>query len=362
METEFHNDDQLSDAQKKDLHTALRYDSAKPVDIDAEMKRIMSMPHRNAGFKSARGKSAAMRRLAWIASGVAAALAMVIGWHGLNHDKPEPAVRLYTANPANVDIEMAVLDAGDATADNTASASIKNSRAVIVNDTVLDIRLVPANADNANEERVVNTPQSKSLTIILADATRVTLSAGSVLRFPLRFTGDARTVFLEGEAYFVVAKDPGHQFNVVTQNLTTTALGTEFYVRAFPNKESIVSLVGGKVRVEDTTDCESVLLEPGQDAVEYDGKLRVVDTDKRALQYWRDGYFYFQDCPLGDMMVDIGKWYNVNVEINDTSIIDMHLRFVAGRDEKLDDIVTRLNKFEYFDVKVNDNTLCIVGK
>lgn len=113
------------------------------------------------------------------------------------------------------------------------------------------------------------------------------------------------------------------------------------------------------MRVEDTVEHQSVLLEPGQDALECDGRLMVAETDERALQYWKDGYFYFQDSPLDQMMVDLGKWYNVNVVLTDMSLKDMRMHFVAGKDEKIEDIITRLNKFEYFKVDYDGNTISI---
>lgn len=357
MDAEFHTNDQLSDEQKKDLHVSLRYDSAPEPDVEGELRRIMSMPHHREPLTKPHRKSPI---LPWItaAAAVAAAVALisVALWHKPSEAQREPVLVLYAAADKPMEIEMSVTTSQSADSDTRASA---NANKVIVKDEVLDMRLEQSNPDDPLEERIITTPDGKNLKLILADATQVTLSAGSKLRFPLRFHGNTRTVYLEGEAYFVVAKDPDHQFDVVTASITTTALGTEFYVRAFPGSDIQVSLVGGVVRVEDRTEHQSVLLEPGQDAIDSDGRLMVVDTDTRALQYWRDGYFYFQDCPLDEMMVDIGKWYNVSVELNDSSLKGMRIHFVAGRDEDIADIIDRLNRFEYFEVTLDDNTITI---
>ena len=67
----------------------------------------------------------------------------------------------------------------------------------------------------------------------LPDGTKVWLNSGSSLKHPVKFTGDTRTVELDGEAYFSVRKDRSKRFVVNTPfNIQTEVLGTEFNMEA----------------------------------------------------------------------------------------------------------------------------------
>ncbi|MBX6381043.1 MAG: FecR domain-containing protein [Thermoflavifilum aggregans] len=50
-------------------------------------------------------------------------------------------------------------------------------------------------------------PPTKTYKIILSDGTEVTLNSMSELQFPFTFPGDKREVYINGEAYFKVARD-----------------------------------------------------------------------------------------------------------------------------------------------------------
>jgi transmembrane sensor len=78
-------------------------------------------------------------------------------------------------------------------------------------------------------------PGSKSR-LILPDGSKVWLNSGSVLTYPLRFNGTTRDVYLEGEGFFDVRKNPGKPFSVKTTKVTVRVLGTAFNVKAYPDE------------------------------------------------------------------------------------------------------------------------------
>lgn len=68
----------------------------------------------------------------------------------------------------------------------------------------------------------------------LPDGSKVWLNSGSYLKHPQKFTGDTRTVELDGEAYFSVQKDKSKRFIVNTPfDLKAEVLGTEFNIEAY---------------------------------------------------------------------------------------------------------------------------------
>ena len=106
-----------------------------------------------------------------------------------------------------------------------------------------------------------------------------------------------------------------------------------------------VSLLSGKVLVLDMTDKSSVTLDPGQDVTLKGGKLVVSNINNRELDAWRDGFFYFDNVPLIDVMIELGRWYNVNVGLSDRTLMSYRLHFVADRNEPVESIVESLNTF-----------------
>jgi hypothetical protein len=70
------------------------------------------------------------------------------------------------------------------------------------------------------------------------------------LSFAETFPADQRTVYLSGDAYFQVAKDPKRPFLVHTTDLVTKVLGTSFFVRARDaSDKTLVEVREGKVSV-----------------------------------------------------------------------------------------------------------------
>lgn len=117
---------------------------------------------------------------------------------------------------------------------------------ILVDDT---IRLEQDNDTNGFNQMIV--PYGKRSYLLLSDGTKVWINSGSRLVYAPRFTGDTREVFLEGEAYFEVAKDAHKPFYVRTDAFTINVLGTKFNVKAYKDdNEYTTVLVEGKVSMK----------------------------------------------------------------------------------------------------------------
>ncbi|MGY0036742.1 FecR family protein [Pedobacter sp. NJ-S-72] len=84
--------------------------------------------------------------------------------------------------------------------------------------------------------------------ITLSDGTRVWLNSASSLHFPFSFSGATREVYLTGEAFFKVAKNPDQPFIVHTNQTDVKVLGTEFNVNSYNSNITMTSLVEGSVK------------------------------------------------------------------------------------------------------------------
>jgi ferric-dicitrate binding protein FerR (iron transport regulator) len=159
----------------------------------------------------------------------------------------------------------------------------------------------------------------------LPDATRVTLHPGSSLRYAGGLAGARREVYLEGEAFFQVHKDPAHPFLVLTKQLVTTVLGTSFDVKAYPGSaEAQVAVREGKVAVQpraaaqlDATPAHpakaGVLLLPNQQVVYSVAShhLHRQLVDKPAVLVPQA--FEFEERPVAEVLAALEKAYGVDI-------------------------------------------------
>ncbi len=86
--------------------------------------------------------------------------------------------------------------------------------------------------------------------LVLSDGSTVMLNADTRLRFPTSFDGAAREVYLTGEAFFDIQKDPLHPFIIHTDKMNIRVLGTAFNVRSYPGDASMeTTLLRGSIEV-----------------------------------------------------------------------------------------------------------------
>jgi len=117
-------------------------------------------------------------------------------------------------------------------------------------------------------------PKGSRSLITLSDGTTVWLNADTKFRYPVDYGISNRTVYLEGEAYFKVSKNRNLPFRVNTSDITVTALGTAFNVKAYKEEGTIeTTLEEGRVRIDAVNaargagQLKPVLLKPNQNAV-----------------------------------------------------------------------------------------------
>lgn len=162
----------------------------------------------------------------------------------------------------------------------------------------------------------ISTPPGGKYQLILSDGTRVVLNAASKITFPSRFTGSRREVFIIGEVYFEVTKDPSHPFLVNTQQQQLTVLGTHFNVSAYPDQTVKTTLAEGSVLLLQPSIGLRQPLKPDQQAELLSTGFNVkhvITSDEIA---WIDGMFIFKQTPLKEAMQQICRWYNVEVDFN----------------------------------------------
>ncbi|HEX2976517.1 MAG TPA: FecR domain-containing protein [Bacteroidales bacterium] len=194
----------------------------------------------------------------------------------------------------------------------------------------------------------------------LSDGTSVWLNSGSSIKYPDRFTGDDRTVYLHGEAYFEVKSNPEKPFIVKSDRLSTKATGTKFVVSDYTSScFSEVTLVEGRIDVNRTDSSANpgyvTTLKPHQHLSfnNKTGDTTMKSEDTYKYFAWKDGKIIFRNEPLSRVVEKLGQVYNVEIEIKGEEIENYRYR-ATFQDESLEEILKLLSissPIEYFETK-----------
>jgi transmembrane sensor len=207
-------------------------------------------------------------------------------------------------------------------------------------------------------ELTLTIPVGKSADFTLSDSTKVYLAPGSRLTFPSTFSSDKRVVKLDGMGYFKVRHDASRPFTVLTDKTATTVLGTEFMV---DSHNSNISLVSGKVSARSLNgESRAVIIRPDE-MVHFgsDGKARLSEIDTTPLKAWRDGYLYFDNVELRDIMLAIGANFNKNVEFRSHRAEHYRMKFITERNKGVAAAIDMMNRMEKVTVTLHGNTIIV---
>lgn len=153
----------------------------------------------------------------------------------------------------------------------------------------------------------------------LPDHSKVSLNAGSTLRYSTLFTGNTREVELVGEGYFEVQSDKEHPFFVTTKSgLKVMAHGTQFNVNTYDEREEVEAiLVEGKVDIH-SFDKFITELKPGE-KLSYNKETKKYTIQKVNLYEntaWKDGKIVFRNTSLDDVFRILGHRFNVEIVLH----------------------------------------------
>ncbi len=186
------------------------------------------------------------------------------------------------------------------------------------------------------EYHKVVVPRGGEYNLKLADGTNVWMFAESEIRFPTRFEGNKREVYLSGEAYFEVHHDPVHPFYVKTKSLDVKVLGTSFNVKAYNNMDVVeTSLVEGVVSVKDN------VLRPNMQAVFHkntgDFSYRKINGESYRLR--KERVFVFDEERLDDILQEMARWYDFEIFYQNPEMADKRFGFKLEKYEHVDTLL-----------------------
>ncbi|MEX6626406.1 FecR family protein [Tenacibaculum salmonis] len=192
--------------------------------------------------------------------------------------------------------------------------------------------------------------------VTLSDGSVVWLNASSKISYK---EGSPRTIRLEGEAFFEVAKDKKHPFTVETSdNVIVKALGTSFNIKSYNENDYYETvLFTGKVAVN-IADSEknNIIMLPND-------KIRILKENKQVLKSviknkmntisWREGKIQFKNKTFKEIATDFKNQYNLNFYFENEKISNVKFTGTFEKTMPIREILEILKITKPFDYQFN---------
>ena len=203
-------------------------------------------------------------------------------------------------------------------------------------------------------------PRKGEYMLVLSDGTKVWLNAETRLKYPVRFQGNERRVFLTGEAYFEVKPDQRMPFIVETEKSSVLVLGTSFNVRAYRDETfAYTTLIQGSVQL--SAGNSSVVLKPDEQGVvdAATGQISKHVVDGALYAAWKEGRFVFENQTLEEIMRTLGRWYDVEVFYANEQVKEAMFNGNLKRYDDFNQIVKMLEMTGVAHFKIQGNTIVV---
>ena len=223
---------------------------------------------------------------------------------------------------------------------------------------------VGGNVKDSVADISVEAPLVSRTKLYLPDGTLFWLNAGSLMTYSQGFGLDNRKVELEGEGYFEVHRNEKLPFFVKTKDLQLQVLGTKFNFRDYPeDHEVVVSLLEGKVELNNLLKKEKeAFLAPDERAIlnKANGLMTVETVTASNASQWTDGYLFFDEELLPDIVKELERSYNVNIHIANDSL--NKFRFYGNfvrREQSIQEVLDALASTEKIQYKIEERNITI---
>jgi transmembrane sensor len=175
----------------------------------------------------------------------------------------------------------------------------------------------------------INTSE-KAIKLQLPDGSTVQLGANSRISYANNFdSAVTRDVYLSGEAFFIVAKNPARPFRVFANEVVTKVLGTSFAVRSFEKDTVIQVLVKtGKVSVYTQVNADAkemalpnqlggIILTPNQKLLYQKSKEKfekvLLENPTRIQPVSIEEKMLYEDAPLATVFAQLSDYYGIGI-------------------------------------------------
>lgn len=198
--------------------------------------------------------------------------------------------------------------------------------------------------------------------IKMDDGSVIFLNGNSSITYENNFT-EERTVKLQGEAFFKVARDTAHPFTIKSKDLETRVLGTSFNIKSYKDQVPMVSVNTGKVEVTPLKNPEYkvILTKDQQASFKENRKPKISKGDSRDFNAWTRKMIILKNTSLEHTAKIIENWYDVNIQFADDSLKQLK---ITGKfnDEKLSNVLKSLALIKNLKIDSTNKKQIIIRK
>jgi ferric-dicitrate binding protein FerR (iron transport regulator) len=248
------------------------------------------------------------------------------------------------------------------------------------------------------EYNEITTLRGEKSQITLADGTKIWLNSETTLRYPSTLDSKKVNVYLDGEAYFKVAKKHSRTFIVNTSTINIAVLGTSFNVKSYKSDKTVeTTLEEGKIsitgKVGDKDIGNPIVLKPNQQAtlIKKSSEIVVTKADEKVEENqseelihtqemkqpeiitelkvndeveadiytsWKDGKFIFKSESFESLARRMERWYDIQIIIRDEELKDKKYTGIFEK-ETVEQALKALSLSLPFNYKVERNKVLI---
>lgn len=195
---------------------------------------------------------------------------------------------------------------------------------------------------SSNDAKLTAAPEVRTLGgqrtgLWLPDGSEVKLGPATTMRYAVAPRHGPRTIYLDGEAYFAVVHDAARPFTVYTAHGIVRDLGTRFGVHAYQadsvvevavreGKVALAALQHGRSPTAGAGPRQVVLAAHDVGTATAGGRVQAERGADVAMRLaWTDGRLELHAAPLRDAVVQLGRWYGLDIRLGDSLSADRRL-------------------------------------
>lgn len=208
-------------------------------------------------------------------------------------------------------------------------------------------------------------PVGQKAEVSLPDGTKVWLNSGSTLTYSTDYAKDRRSVKLNGQAFFDVVRDSKRQFDVSVGDVKVLVHGTAFDVNGYGDHSELeVVLLRGHVTVVSAlTDKLLADMKPNQKAIiplrEME-KCKLAACDAEVESVWRLGKLKIENENLQEIVQKMERWYGIKIQLHD--VPENKRYWMTIKTESLREMLEIINRVTPITYTINGEEVSITGR
>lgn len=228
----------------------------------------------------------------------------------------------------------------------------------------VSINLFKTESEEVFHQIIVKKGESSEL--VLADGTKVKVGPDSKLSIGNYYGEKTRSICIDGEAYFEVTHNKKCPFEVVSNDMKITVLGTKFIVKSYKEDNTVsTKLIEGSVKVDllSSKNKNSFTLTPNT-KLDYNKSNGSVSINKLKPEYdlsWMKNTLAFKDEKFETIINQINRVHNVNIVLDYPEIAEEKFSGVFDK-ESVDDILETFSLISDFKIEKTKLTILIKPK